>query len=178
MDNAAHHKGKPDGTPKGTWSKELLYLACLDYGIPVSPLDLRSTMWALVKSHVKVNVEPLVVKMANDRGHSVVYTAPGHSELQPIETVWAQVKGEVGRQYDSNTTFQLVRDRLDVAFAVLTPTAIDNHIAHSTKLLHELHDKLHAEDSDGSCLSEGSSSDGVESDSGSTGSSSRDDAIV
>ena len=44
MDNAAYHKGKPDGTPKGTWSKELLYLACLDYGIPVSPLDLRSPM--------------------------------------------------------------------------------------------------------------------------------------
>ncbi|ETV89922.1 hypothetical protein H310_15236 [Aphanomyces invadans] len=33
--------------------------------------------------------------MAKARGHHVVYSAPGFSELQPIEMVWANVKGSV-----------------------------------------------------------------------------------
>ena len=84
--------------------------------------------------------------MAKERGHSVVYTAPNHSELQPIETVWAQVKGEVGVQYDVNTTFELTGERLKAAFAHLSSASIDKHIGHSTKLLHQLHSQLQADD--------------------------------
>ncbi|ETV89966.1 hypothetical protein H310_15197 [Aphanomyces invadans] len=47
--------------------------------------------------------------MAKARGHHVVYSAPGFSELQPIEMVWANVKGSVGRAYTSTTTFQDLR---------------------------------------------------------------------
>ncbi len=50
--------------------------------------------------------------MAKDRGHGVLFTPPYHSNLQPIELVWANSKGEVGRQYDTNTTIQDVEQRL------------------------------------------------------------------
>ncbi|OQR89848.1 hypothetical protein THRCLA_22624 [Thraustotheca clavata] len=39
MDNARYHRGKPTGTFKGSWSKELFCLTCLEYGIKVSPLN-------------------------------------------------------------------------------------------------------------------------------------------
>ncbi|OQR89225.1 hypothetical protein ACHHYP_20268 [Achlya hypogyna] len=160
MDNAKYHKGKPDHTPKGTWSKEWLYLACLEYGIEVSPFDLRETMWLLLQSYVVAFVEPLVVQAAKARGHTVVYTAPNYSELQPIETVWSQVKGRVGMQYDDTTTFAMVYERLKRAFAELTSEQIDRHIGHSTTFLKNLDATLRcADDGDDDTLPHGSSSD-------------------
>ncbi|ETV98764.1 hypothetical protein H310_08831, partial [Aphanomyces invadans] len=52
------------------------------------------------------------------RGHTIVYTPPHHSDLQPIELVWAIVKGEVGRRYDNETKFADVK-LIDEAFAAL-----------------------------------------------------------
>ncbi|OQR83706.1 hypothetical protein ACHHYP_14385 [Achlya hypogyna] len=160
MDNAKYHKGAPDDTPKGTWSKELLYLACLEYGIDVSPFDLRETMWLLLHAHVVAAVEPLVVQAAAARGHLVVYTPPYYSELQPIETVWAQVKGRVGMQYDEATSFAMVHQRLTQAFAELTSNNIDGHIRHSTSFLVDLAATLQsADDGDDSALMQDSASD-------------------
>ena len=48
-----------------------------------------------------------------------MYTPLYHCDLQPIEMVWSQVKGEVGRQYDVSTTMQLVHQRLVKAFEKL-----------------------------------------------------------
>jgi transposase len=47
-------------------------------------------------------------------GHDIVFTPPYHSNLQPIELVWANTKGEVGRQYDTQTTFKDVRQHPEV----------------------------------------------------------------
>lgn len=42
----------------------------------------------------------------------MLLTPPYHSDLQPIELVWAMVKGGVGRQYNNETTLELVYQRL------------------------------------------------------------------
>ncbi|RHZ38745.1 hypothetical protein DYB26_007637, partial [Aphanomyces astaci] len=156
MDNAKYHKGKPKTTPKGTWRKEALYHACVGLNITdVSPTDLKTTIWKRLKKHLDEHVLPVVCEMAKTRGHHVVYSAPGFSELQPIEMVWANVKGTVGRQYTSTTTFQDVRDRLERAFIELDSNAIQCTIAASTAKLLELNRALRtAEDTP-----EGSDSD-------------------
>ena len=68
-------------------------------------------MWDKLSNYIAENVSPVVVEMAKAAGHDVVYTHPYHSDLQPIELVWTNIKGEVGRyiveiyilaQYDSN----------------------------------------------------------------------------
>lgn len=69
--------------------------------------------------YVRDHVDPVIVTMARARGHMVRFTPPHHSDLQPIETVWAIVKGEVGHHYTSATTFKEIRDRLEMAFARL-----------------------------------------------------------
>ncbi|RHX97743.1 hypothetical protein DYB28_003285 [Aphanomyces astaci] len=100
MDNAKYHKGKPLTTPKGSWKKADLYQACLKYDIrDVSPTDLKAAMWARLKKYIDEHIYPVVVQMAQARGHHIVYAAPGFSELQPIELIWANVKGTVGRAY-------------------------------------------------------------------------------
>ncbi|RLO05689.1 hypothetical protein DYB28_007463 [Aphanomyces astaci] len=107
----------------------------------VAPTDLKTTIWKALKTHLDEHVLPVVVAMAQNRGHHVVYSAPGFSELQPIELVWANVKGTVGRAYTSTTTFQDVRDRLEKAFFELDTEVIHNTIESSTAKLHRaLHD--------------------------------------
>ncbi|RHY25390.1 hypothetical protein DYB32_008350 [Aphanomyces invadans] len=97
MDNAKYHKGKPKSTPKGTWKKSALYEACVQYQLQdVSSIDLKSTIWKTLKKHLDEHVPPVVVSMARSRGHHVVYAAPGFSDLQSNEMVWANVKGTVG----------------------------------------------------------------------------------
>ena len=69
-----------------------------------------------------------------------------YSELQPIEMVWSKVKGDVGRQYITTTTFKDVRARLDAAFASLAPSTISNTIAHSTYMLLDLRKDIQVAD--------------------------------
>ncbi|RHY16035.1 hypothetical protein DYB25_013836, partial [Aphanomyces astaci] len=136
MDNAKYHKGKPKSTPKETLRKSDLYQACVDNTLTdVAPTDLKSAIWKTVKKHLDEHVLPVVVTMAQARGHHVVYAAPGFSELQPIEIVWANVKGTVGRAYTSTTTFQDVLDRLERAFFELDSEVICNTIKSSTAKL-------------------------------------------
>ncbi|RHZ11374.1 hypothetical protein DYB31_015208 [Aphanomyces astaci] len=73
--------------------------------------------------------------MAQARGHNIVYAAPGFSELQSIELIWANVKGTVGRAYTSDTTFQDVYKRLDNAFYHLDSATIKATIDNSTAKL-------------------------------------------
>ncbi|KAG9403906.1 hypothetical protein AC1031_005394 [Aphanomyces cochlioides] len=103
----------------------------------------------LVLSYIKENVEPEVVSMARSRGFDVVYTPPYHSDLQPIEYVWAYVKGVVGRQYTTETTMDDVRSRLEVAFSDLRGELIHRCINHTKKRVLDLKEyivKLEASD--------------------------------
>ncbi|TYZ69055.1 hypothetical protein PybrP1_011747 [[Pythium] brassicae (nom. inval.)] len=54
--------------------------------------------------------------MARTAGHEVLFASPHHSDLQPIELVWEIVKGEVSRQYTTDTTIADVKHRLGQAF--------------------------------------------------------------
>ncbi len=82
--------------------------------------------------------------MAQARGHDVIYTAPKFSELQPIEMVWANVKGVVGRAYTTKTSFRDVYDRLNDAFYNLDSETIHRTIEKSSAYLLKLHDDLRA----------------------------------
>ncbi|RLO04912.1 hypothetical protein DYB28_015456, partial [Aphanomyces astaci] len=99
LDNANYHKGLPESTPTSGRRKSILLDACRLYGIQTTGKEFKSELWDMLASHIKAHIHPVIVEMAKRRGHCVVYTPPHHSDLQPIETVWAIVKGEVGRQY-------------------------------------------------------------------------------
>ncbi|ETV69555.1 hypothetical protein H257_14791 [Aphanomyces astaci] len=161
MDNAKYHKGKLVDTPNGNWKKCDMYQACVDLKLPdVSPDDLRTTIWKKLKKYVEDNVQPVVVSMAEARGHHVMYAAPGFSELQPIELVWANVKGTVGRAYTSTTTFKDVLHRLESAFHELDSEVIQSTIASSTTKLLKLDSALRkAEDAAATSNNEGGDSD-------------------
>ena len=82
-------------------------------------------------------MEAEVVQLTKQQGHKVLYTPPYHYDLQPIEMVWSQIKGEVGRQYDLSTTMVIVKQQLESAFEHLnadTTGRIENLYAHVRKI--------------------------------------------
>jgi hypothetical protein len=79
-------------------------------------------MKQLVKQFIDNNVKIEVVRLAEEGGHTVLFTPAYHSYLQAIELVWALLKGNVGRQYSNQTTLDMVYERLMHEFNVLEDT--------------------------------------------------------
>jgi hypothetical protein len=82
--------------------------------------------------------------MALEHGHEVIYSPPHHSDLQPIELVWAIVKGEVGRQYMTNTTFAQVLECLHSSFANLQSKTVQGCINKVNLHLQKLYEHIQA----------------------------------
>ena len=68
----------------------------------------------------KKKVQFSCVKIAEQYEHEVSFTSPYHCELQPIEGVWAVVKGEVAR-LGPYTNLLSVRNTLLDAFKKKLP---------------------------------------------------------
>ncbi|KAH9079839.1 hypothetical protein Ae201684P_007515 [Aphanomyces euteiches] len=142
MGNAKYHKSLPSDTPKYGWKKENLKAACRMHGFPFDDDDTKSVLWKKISIHIALNVVPIVVSMAKNRGHDVVFTPPHHSDLQAIELVWAAGKGEVGRQYTTTTSLNDVLRRLYSAFDGLTSKTINGCINESKRRLFALNEHL------------------------------------
>ncbi|RHY92026.1 hypothetical protein DYB35_009172 [Aphanomyces astaci] len=162
LDNAKYHKSLPKTTPTSGRRKGVLVDACRAYGIPTSGHEHKSELWGLLATHIRAHVKPIITDMAESRGHSIVFTPPHHSDLQPIEIVWAIVKGEVGRQYTDMTKFPDVKLRLEAAFANLKPSTIKGCVRSAQEKLQLLHNHLvqvDALESESSSAASGNSSD-------------------
>ncbi len=141
MDNAKYHKKLPPDTPRKGWKKAQLIEACADRNIDVPDKALKSTIWQLLEAHVQT-AQPIICNMAKNEGHEVVFSPPHYSDLQPIELVWANVKGQVGRQYTTETKLEDVRLRLEAAFDGLESKTVQGCINKANKMLKKLHDHL------------------------------------
>jgi len=128
MDNAKYHKTLPEGTPKLSWPKAQMIEYCRVNKIPVKDNDLKLVLWGRMKVFMQEMVKPIVVSMTEEVGHTVVWSSPHHSDLQPIELVWANVKGVGGRQYTTETTFQDVKKHLHAAFIGLETKMVNSCI--------------------------------------------------
>jgi hypothetical protein len=113
LDNAAYHCVYGEDVPK--WHK-LKKQECIDY-LTAQSIDFAPTMTAmeikqLVKAFIINNVKIEVDRLAEKDGHTVLFTPAYHSDLQPIELVWALVKGNVGRQYSNQMMLEMVYNQL------------------------------------------------------------------
>eukprot|EP00977_Amphora_coffeiformis_P012916 scaffold3287_cov181-Amphora_coffeaeformis.AAC.5 len=74
--------------------------------------------------------------LAEEKGHRVLFQPPHHSDFQPIELLWAKLKGNIGRKYDSNRTMAVLKERLDEEFGASYGwnESIEGMIQKSTKI--------------------------------------------
>ncbi|KAF4144139.1 DDE superfamily endonuclease, partial [Phytophthora infestans] len=125
MDNAKFYKVLPETTPKQGSRRAKMISAMNDY---------------------KLKIPTNATKAILEKGHEIIFTPPYHSDLQPIEIVWANVKGEVGRQYSTKTTFADIKPRLQRAFENVSPVAMKGCIDAANRQLTKL--KKHLETMD------------------------------
>ena len=97
MDNASYHSRRTTTYPTSKWKKAQLQEWLTSNSIPWTADMLRPEIWRLVKHHRPRHSEYVCDEMASLHGHRVLRLPPYHSELNPIELVWGQVKGYVSR---------------------------------------------------------------------------------
>lgn len=159
MDNAKYHKVK-SAVPNRRSKKTALEDACKRYGLVYDENSTKKTLWAVLGPYIEKHVDYDIVAMAKARGHQVLFTPPHYSDLQPIETVWAIVKSEVGRQYTNKTTFPEVKARLETAFKKLSSGAVAGCIRKSNRILDQLWQQSQAADEHSPDSSDADSSSG------------------
>ncbi|KAJ8726338.1 hypothetical protein PYW07_001036 [Mythimna separata] len=87
--------------------------------------------------HKKAYDKYVVDEMAAEQGVTILRLPPYHCELNPIELVWAQVKGYVAK---NNKTFKLneVRSLFEEGLCQVTPQRWKNCVAHVMKIEEEM----------------------------------------
>lgn len=118
MDNAKYHKVYGPGVPK---AYKMNKKQCLDW-LTGKGIDTGGRRWSLLDARTAVrdwvlnNEKPECIRLAEEKGHRVLFTPPYHSDLQPIEFLWAWVKRNVGNLYCKNTNLTDVGNRLEAQF--------------------------------------------------------------
>jgi hypothetical protein len=119
FDNAAYHCVYGEAVPQWYRMKKQECINYLTQSIDFDPAMSAMEMKQLIKGYITTHV-PIEIKwLAEAGGHTILFTPAYHSDLQPIELVWARVKGNVGRQYSNQSTLDLVYERLMHEFNVL-----------------------------------------------------------
>ena len=163
MDNAAYHRAPPSDHPNITRLKKHEVVAELRRrNIPFDEHDFVLHLKLILRQEL-AKIPPYVVSLAREAGHTVLFTPPYHSDLQPIELLWAHIKGKIGRLYTLDTSFKDVYNRLVAQFKEFenddgqhrddgktrVQAILDSIDAHLKELEDELEVKDSEEDSNG-----------------------------
>lgn len=95
IDNARYHNVKLNKAPNSNNKKQELLDWLINKNIPCSPDMLKTELYELVRLNKPRYEEYYFDKILEDCGHNILRLPPYHPELNPIELVWAKIKGEV-----------------------------------------------------------------------------------
>jgi len=146
MDNAEYHKGYGSEVPK--WNK-LSKQECIEFllskGIEIGPLYSAIVLKTLVKDWIFANEKYECVRLAEELGHKVLFIPPYHSDLQPLELIWADIKGKTCR----NSSLELMHQTIMRKFQNLQQSGqdtIQDKIGQCVKKAEEFYSDIPAED--------------------------------
>ncbi|KAG7371863.1 DDE superfamily endonuclease [Nitzschia inconspicua] len=156
MDNASYHKVKSAAPKLGKMKKQEIKEWLQGKGVPLQDNMTALALRECARKYIKESIPMDCVKAAEEMGHKVLFTPPYHSDLHPIELVWALVKGNVGRQYNKNTTMKLVYERLIAEFHKLEQDGhqlIEKMVDKCANLTKTMYEEILEADNDEDCVS-------------------------
>lgn len=95
MDNASYHSSQIDRCPTSNSKKTDMQLWLNSHNIAYDSSMIRPQLYELIKLHKPNHPSYAIDTLAAQHGHDVVRLPPYHCELNPIELIWAQIKGGV-----------------------------------------------------------------------------------
>jgi transposase len=150
IDNESYHRIYADHVPK---LSSLTRAICIEYlKFKKVTFDERLTaveLKAMVREHIKLHEKIEIVRLSEEAGHKVLFTPPYHSDLQPIELIWAHIKDRVARKYSRASTLALVFERLQLEFQELSTNGeetVNSAIEHCVKVAHDFYDRMEQDD--------------------------------
>ncbi|CAH2095722.1 unnamed protein product [Euphydryas editha] len=97
LDNASYHSRRLEKTPTFAWKKDAIQNWLRAKNIPFDDDEVKRQLMEKV-SNVKENFKSIVIdQMAEQKGVTVLRLPPYHCEINPIELIWADIKGYVAR---------------------------------------------------------------------------------
>ncbi|KAG7308202.1 hypothetical protein JYU34_006871 [Plutella xylostella] len=120
MDNASYHSRKIEKIPTANTKKEDIIGWLKGKNILHEENLLKRELLQIVKAHRKLFDGYVIDEYAKSKNISVPRLPPYHCELNPIELIWAQVKGDVAA---NNTTFKMreLKELFAAAVQKVTP---------------------------------------------------------
>lgn len=128
MDGARYHKRLAECVPSSNSGKDVLIAWLVSKGVDIPERSSKTELYELVKQN-KIKVPYACNQIAVKYGHNLYYTPPYHYELQPIEEIWAVVKGEVART-SPHPNLLAIRNKLLYAFKenINSKFIVGNHL--------------------------------------------------
>lgn len=104
LDNASYHSRRREKIPCTSSTKKTMQEWLTSKLIVFDEGMVKAELMQIINLHKPSTVSYVVDEMAKEQNKVVLRLPPYHCELNPIELIWAQVKGDVAR---NNTTFKL-----------------------------------------------------------------------
>lgn len=129
MDNAPYHNMVVENIPKSNTSKVDIQTWLNDKGIDFMPIETLAELREKVKLVTSMEKRYEIDELAFEMGHEVIRLPPFHCQYNPMELIWAQIKGEVASK---NTTFKMedVEKLIHEAMDAVTIDDWKKHVKH------------------------------------------------
>lgn len=133
MDNAPYHSVLVENVPKSNTKKSDVQKWLSEKGIDFSPTETLAELREKVKMAKPREKRYQLDELAYQMGHEVIRLPPYHCQYNPIELIWAQVKGEVATK---NTTFKIadVEKLMHEAIDAVTTENWEKCVRHAEQL--------------------------------------------
>ncbi|XP_072401042.1 uncharacterized protein [Diabrotica undecimpunctata] len=133
LDNASYHSRLVERIPNMSDSKAVLQNWLKEKSIPYGEDMVKMELMNIIRQHRSTYRQYAVDTMARLHGITVLRLPPYHCELNPIELIWAQMKGYVARE---NVTFKIidVQSLLQASLDNIHSTDWSNAISHVIKV--------------------------------------------
>lgn len=133
MDNASYHSRLLEPLPTSKWKKDEIAKWLSSKNLAFDNTMLRAELLTIAKKHKQNYKKYNIEEIAKKREIEILRLPPYHCEMNPIELIWAQVKGYVAR---NNTTFKLsdVKNLFNKAISEVTSENWQKCIRHVTEI--------------------------------------------
>ncbi|XP_076249398.1 uncharacterized protein LOC143188819 [Calliopsis andreniformis] len=119
MDNASYHLTVTEKAPTSSSKKQEVMEWLRSKNIQFQENWTQPKLLNIVRAHKATRKEYVIDELALEMGHEVVRLPPYHCQYNPIEKIWAQVKGYVA-EHNKAFTMAEIRRLFDEGLAKVT----------------------------------------------------------
>lgn len=129
MDNAKYHCNEVDKAPTMCSLKKEMQDWLKRHNIEYTEAMKKRDLQELINQN-KPEKQFKIDAILKEKGHNVLYLPPYHPDLNPIELVWGDIKGELARKYINSNLTEKKRalEELFAKYSVEKWQKCDNHV--------------------------------------------------